>query len=235
MNSVAIVTNLHQYLSLLHEIESREQRDKANDTNFYKSVSLRYNTITARLSYKSQKETFYSDYIGVAFTIEEQNITLKDITCENNERVGIINDYVLQHAPTTFPSSSDVNILSKASAQYLNIADEIAKHGYMCARGDDYRPGYFSEIKLDENEIILSQINHWNARSIDHKNDYHLRNLEFKIPYAMTESRLGYGAEKIGRMIVEFSDRSSKNNKGCGDNIFNEIQEQKSKFKNEMS
>lgn len=235
MNSIKIVNDLHTYLSLLNKIEAQEidyykLLEKPIPANFSKSVSLGYNTLTISLNYKTEDGERHPDYFWTIFTVEDQNVSIKNLGCIHNERENIIREYVLNHIPKTFPSTPETNILDKETEQYLNIADEIAKQAYLCSSGDHYHPGFFSKISVDEAGIILQQINHWNARSIDHKKDYHLRNLEFYIPNLITESKLSFRDEKIGRMTIHFSDRSSENNKNCGDKIFSKIQEQKALF-----
>jgi hypothetical protein len=112
----------------------------------------------------------------------------------------------------------------------LTIADEIAKQAHHFSAGDDYRPGYYSEIALNDNGIVLKQINHWNARSIDHKKDYTLRNLEFYISLTEDKPKLSFQQEYIGKMIVLFSDRSSENKKRCADRILKKINEERLRF-----
>jgi hypothetical protein len=123
---------------------------------------------------------------------------------------------------------------SETLGTYLTIAESIARCAYLCAKGDDYRPGYFSEIAIDEQEIMLRQINHMNAKSLDHKKDYSLRDLEFFIPLeesaGLAPKRLMIGEEYIGKMRVRFDDRSSENNRGCGDLIRSQMTEEKGRF-----
>jgi hypothetical protein len=241
MNSTIIIINdLQKYFSLLNKIEDLEREyyeegESPFPGNFSKSVSLRYNTITLQLNCKNEEEASYADYCIATFTVEGQNVSVADITCERIEREGSIRDQIQNSIPTTFPSTIGTDNLNNETKQYLNIADEIAKQAYLCSSGDDYYPGYFSAIVINDDGIILEQINHWNARSIDHKNNYYLRNLRFYIPNTTTETRLSYSEEKIGKLSIYFSDSSSTNNKKCGDKIFITIQEQKSLFENGQS
>jgi hypothetical protein len=130
-------------------------------------------------------------------------------------------------------ASSDSSSLSSEVNAYLTMAESIATPAYLCAAGDDYRPGYFSEISLDANGITLEQINHMNSRSLNHKTDYSLRNLEFFIPLDDSpeqNKRPGIDTEYIGKMRVDFSDRSSENNRKCGDKIMEKLEEERAKF-----
>ena len=110
----------------------------------------------------------------------------------------------------------------------VKIADEIAQQAYQCNAGDNYYPGYFSEILLNAKGISLSQVNKWNSRSIDHKHDYTMRELHFFIPYNHYQlSHPSRGEDFIRNMSVSFSDASSQNNRQCGDLIRDKIRLQK--------
>lgn len=118
--------------------------------------------------------------------------------------------------------------------KYLTIAESIASPAYLCCAGDDYWPGYFSKINIDTERITLQQVNHMNSRSVAHKNNYSLRELEFEVPLHTPSAaqRTSVGGEEyhIGAMRVCFSDRSSQSNKTCGDKIREKIVEEKQKF-----
>ena len=141
-------------------------------------------------------------------------------------------EYILHHMPTEFRSteSEHTDVLTEEVAHYLTMADEIAKQVYLCSAGDDYRPGYYSEISIDDYGIRLKQINYHNARSIKHKQDYYMRTLEFYIPLTTEEPKLLFQQEKIGKMLVEFSDSSSEHNKVCGNKILEKLKEARLKF-----
>jgi hypothetical protein len=111
------------------------------------------------------------------------------------------------------------------------MAESIAEQAYQCTSGDDYGPGYFSKIKLTSNGITLEQINHMNSKSLAHKQDYSLRDLEFFIPYGSQKpGKLLFEEEYIGTMRIRFSDRSSANNRNCGDRIRQQIDAERVKF-----
>ncbi|MEJ0031007.1 MAG: hypothetical protein WDO15_11800 [Bacteroidota bacterium] len=63
-------------------------------------------------------------------------------------------------------------------------------------------------MMLGPNHIELQQVNYMNARSLDHKDDYSLRSLVFRISLDGNQ-----------KMITEFTDRSSQNNRECGERI----------------
>jgi len=237
MNSLAIVHELHKYFLLLTAIEEREKeiiRENTPAPKFNKSVSLRYDWLTLTIKYNNGEMDFYSAYFEATFNISGQTVKFTELhyVPDQAKRKNEILDFLLRHVPKSFDNAMLPNSesLNKETVQYLSIADEIAKQAYLCSSGDDYRPGYFSEISMDDTGIMLNQINHWNSRSIAHKQDYHLRNLEFQISNEIRGEKLPYGADQIGRMMIVFSDRSSNNNKSCGDKIYNEIQIQKAQF-----
>lgn len=122
------------------------------------------------------------------------------------------------------PSSIDLPY-SNQVLHSMQTADNISAITKNCARGDNYWPGNFSKISVDSDCITLEQINHMNAKSLAHKNDYSLRNLVFTIPLQSNpkheRSRTKY---QVGIMTIEFSDRSSKNNRKCGEEIIAELE-----------
>lgn len=90
----------------------------------------------------------------------------------------------------------------------LTTADSVASLATNCTVGDSYRPGNFSKIIYADSHIELQQVNYMNAKSLDHKDNYSLRSLVFRISLKST-----------GKMITEFNDRSSENNRHCGERI----------------
>lgn len=108
----------------------------------------------------------------------------------------------------TFDSKIEKSIFSNEIIQQLATADDIASKALNCASGDSYEPGNFSKIILTDETIELQQVNHMNAKSLDHKTNYSLRSLIFKID-------LKNGSE----LEIHFRDSSSPNNKNCGDEI----------------
>ncbi|MEJ1238394.1 hypothetical protein WBG78_09705 [Chryseolinea sp. T2] len=109
--------------------------------------------------------------------------------------------------------------------QAMDSADSIAALVTNCTRGDEYSPGNFSKISASNKRIKLEQINYMNSRSLSHKDNYSLRQLVFTInfdPGSVNELRRG--EYRIGIMKVEFSDRSSANNRTCGDKVIAELE-----------
>ena len=240
MNSIQLVNGLSDYLSLLTALEVKEQayyQGKGEPVPlFSRSVSLSYSSIKLNLEkiITENGEQSTSIYILCEFDVNQKNVLVSNVYCQNRDREKDIKDYALEHKPTAFPMNKDVNVYDKETLHYLAIADDIAKEAYLCSSGDDYRPGYFSEIIVEEGRIILRQINHWNSRSIAHKDDYFMRDLEFYIPLTPADQKPSFQDEQIGRMIIRFQDGSSKNNRVCGDKIKEKIEENKVKFVGEF-
>ena len=107
-------------------------------------------------------------------------------------------------------------------ARCLAAADAIARRAVNCAHGDDYRPGCYNSVLVSDTEIVLSQINHMNAKSLKHKNDYCLRNLVFTIPL-IEHVQVKLSDLQLGPMRISFSDSSSANNLRCGEAIMEQI------------
>lgn len=232
MNAVELTNALGEYSSLLSSLEKKEQTFLREDGKpvcaFSKSVTLCYGTLTMELKLIDNGSDHSDKDISCTFEINQKNVSLTDVDCGNKDREEDLRDYIIQHVPSVFPNEhSNENIYAGEIVTYLTIADAIAKQGYGCSLGDDYSPGNFSEITINDSCIVLRQINHWNARSLDHKNDYHLRDLEFYIPLTHIELVSSFNDERIGRMLIRFSDRSSKNNKVCGDKIAEQLRKEK--------
>ncbi len=114
--------------------------------------------------------------------------------------------------------------LAQETINYLSIADRISAHAVNMYTGDNYWPGNYSKVKLTSNRIVLEQVNHMNSRSLNHKDDYSLRDLKFQIPLQKTVVlKHSYDDIFIGNMLVSFSDRSSQNNSAAGDTIREQI------------
>jgi hypothetical protein len=110
----------------------------------------------------------------------------------------------------TWPTSGSTDEHNLPDHVYKNLstADSIANLASNCTMGDDYSPGNFSKVILSKSHIELQQVNYMNAKSLDHKNNYSLRSLVFRIPL-----------DERSKMITEFTDRSSENNRHCGERI----------------
>lgn len=193
------------------------------------SVSLSYSTIKLKLA--GIEENSSALYFQCVFQIQQQQIKLVNVYAEQKDLQEDLTFLVNKHIPALSFNTDTIDVkYSPTVINYLAIADAIAKQGYLCSSGDDYHPGYYSEIIMEETQFILKQINRYNSRSIDHKNDYHLRELEFSIPLQPTEIKLGFQEESIGEMKLRFFDHSSPNNKTCGDRISEQIETEKQRF-----
>ncbi|NOT73913.1 MAG: hypothetical protein HOP08_03220 [Cyclobacteriaceae bacterium] len=230
MSAIELLNGLQDYLTLLSAVKDREQTFVKEDLS--KSVSLSYSFIKLELRIHNGAEDHTGQlYIMCRFEIKSNKPVLEKIYCEKKDREEELKKFILHHQPVdNFPMTTNFNNYSALTHRYFEIADAIAKQGYNCNSGDDYRPGYYSQIIVNENEILLHQINHWNAKSSKHKEDYHLRNLEFTIPLTASRSKALYDEYLIGEMRIHLSNRSSKNNKECGERIREKLLAEKALF-----
>ncbi len=193
------------------------------------SVSLSYSTIKLKLA--GTEANSPALYFQCVFQIQQPQVKLVNVYVEQKDKQDELTFVVNAYLPDlSFPTNKGGATYTPAVIRYLSIADAIARQGYQCSSGDDYRPGYYSEIMIGETQLTLKQINRYNSRSLDHHTDYHLRELEFHIPLSPGEMKFGFEEEAIGEMKVRFTDRSSPNNTTCGDRIRAQIEVEKQRF-----
>ena len=219
----------------LMEVKHHAQSSDAPDT-FRKMITLSYNVLKLKLfiDKKLPKQEGHSPalYLQITFDINGNTLEPTGLYCEQRDRESEITGFIQRSRPQAgFLWSTEKRdvFYSDEVIRYLAMADSIAMQAQQCSSGDDYHPGYYSEIDLEDNRIHLKQINHWNARCIDHRDDYFLRNLEFDIPLRPVSTR-SFVNDSIGDMQIYFADRSSQNNKGCGHKIQEQIRIAKLKF-----
>ena len=208
-----IIIKLLVYRSQLLKILGPEHRELALD------VTNQYSFITIDITKSGEP------FGQVRFELTGEAAKLSSLHCEDDSLKKIIaNRIELETWPGwTSPSSIDMPYADQV-LQSMQTADSVAALARNCTRGDDYRPGNFSKISVDSNRIRLEQINHMNAKSLAHKNDYSLRKLVFTIPLETNPANEGSLQKyQIGIMTAEFSDRSSENNRRCGDKIVGEL------------
>jgi len=133
--------------------------------------------------------------------------------------------------PPTKKSGLEKLFQTQTVQNYLKQADQIAEKGYLCTSGDDYQASFYTEIRIHSSKIILSQVNWWNAKSMD-RNNYCMRKLAFYIPLSQTKDvddpdfRSDFGGIhtfKINDMNLVFEDHSTQNHKTCGEEILKAI------------
>jgi hypothetical protein len=197
------------------------------------SVSLSYSRLGFRVN---RLNNLYFQYIV------QQDETFKVVSSDcyyhDQQKVEMLQKHfetlTLSDETNPLPDPSGTLIYSEGLNTYLTIAESIATCAYLCTAGDDYRPGYFSEITVEAEGITLSQVNRMNSRSLDHKQNYALRDLKIFIPLKPLpehNSRLQLDEHSIGSMRIHFSDLSSPNNRKCGDRILGKIEEERVRFK----
>jgi hypothetical protein len=239
MTAVELVNETYTYVQLLFSLEEQEQvflkTKEEHAAVFRKIVSLRYDTITLILDVViaagAKPET--SRYLECTIDVGKQKVGIDRVYCQHKKREPHILNYIQHHTPERFPSGNHPAHTPEIR-DYITIADTIAKEAYLYSSGDDYRPGNFSEIMVDDDIITLRQINRHNSRSIDHKDNYTMRDLEFLIPLNTVILKPSFEDECIGNMVIRFSDRSSTKNKQAGDQIRKKIDDAKLKFETEV-
>jgi hypothetical protein len=238
MNTIDILQNLKPFSIYLDELKKEEflslQEEKEFD-HLEKSISSEYNFITlelyciTRVSDSNRKKFEQRLLCKLRFEIVNDKILFKELYHEDPLRKAALALAIPANKKITeisWQTKVEDKSFYNEKLKYLTAADEIASLAMNCTRGDDYRPGFYSEVEVNEEYIKLSQTNHMNAKSLDHKKDYSLRKLEFKIPLTDQESPKSlFNSYHIGAMQIYFSDNSSENNKSCGDKIEKKIEE----------
>jgi hypothetical protein len=242
MNAIDILNNLKPYQELLKEVYAHELsyfQEQGSPVKMIKGVSIAYQSITLDLSiaYPSQSRTNgvpLKLYCRISFELADPGSLLNELYCEDESRIPLLNDLIHKNkliGKEVWPTEgqSDLYYNEKVS-RYLAMADAIAKRAENCAAGDRYQPGYFSNIFVNDERVVLSQVNHMNAKSLDHKKDYSLRKLKFTIPLTINQSDVPPFDYQIGEMLIEFSDRSSERNLFCGDAILEQVEKERNNF-----
>ena len=221
-----LVKELIKQLDRFTELSENFGRELQGDDLIF-SVSLSY----SRLLFNIKK----SDVLFLQYTIHPTAHPTPDCYYHEREKIEALKKHfdTLASGGNGISSTNPSQITyTRALDNYLAIADAIAGCAYLCAAGDDYWPGYFSEITVQSEGITLRQTNHMNSKSLDHKDNYSLRDLQFFIPskQSIRQKPLAMDEDYIGTMRISFSDRSSQNNQKCGDRILEKIREEKLKF-----
>jgi hypothetical protein len=237
MKAIEILYNLSPYQSLLEEIYKRESKE---DPNFVWTKCLRsqysFITLELRVTPKDDLDAYGELVIQVTFELIHGKVVLSEIYCEEEskkeELEQLIKSNKAVHDAHWHEEPNNTWYHDEKVTAYINMADEIAHEAYNCNIGDDYRPGCFSEIKVEGSILSLSQVNLHHAKSSDHKEDYHMRKLFFYIPLTTEETikttfDMNY---QIGEMQIAFSDHSSPKNRGCGQKVVEQILHQKAGF-----
>jgi hypothetical protein len=241
MNAIDILSNLLPYQSLLKRLVAHEHAHLSAIPAFTKPTTRirnQYDFITLYLGYLSEQDGPHRPianlYCEVRLKLNGTVAVVERVHCEEKSRTQALEALVKTHV--TAPRNAwnlkleTKHYHSDAVTKYLAIADGIAGPARNCTHGDDYRPGNFSEISVDEDFIILSQINHMNAKSLAHKEDYSLRDLVFTIPLGEARKRQAFDDVMIGEMQVAMSDLSSAPNRSCGAAIAERIAQAQQSF-----
>lgn len=158
MKSQEILSILDQYRTRVVEVLGAELKTDITATSAYSFI-----IITA-------------GEIHIQFEISETSSKLQ--SCHN-----ISKEAEKKIRSLTWPGLNEATAhpFSERIVKQLTTADSVASLGLNCTTGDSYRPGNFSKVIYTKNNIELQQVNYMNAKSLDHKHDYSLRSLVFRI------------------------------------------------------
>lgn len=247
MRATDMLHALAPFQQLLQEVQAHEQaylQNGGSNQHLQKNIRLAYSFIMLTLL---KEEVLYAK---ITFELKQDQVVLNEVYTENTSRKVLLEKLIQKNIfLRNFSWSAAATNEYKSGTvitRCLAIADAIADRAVNCARGDEYRPGRYSSVLVTDEKIVLSQINRMNAKSLDHKNDYSLRDLEFTIPLievatpqsgvrttvgVPTVDFLAVGVptnrHNIGPMLISFSDHSSANNRACGERILEQIEREK--------
>lgn len=159
----------------------------------------------------------------VRFELDERGAELDEVYCKDKSLTATLRSKLESKKFPGFDDAVGAAAWPDDVRSSIEQADKLAALCLNCVAGDNYRPGNFSKISLHHDRIELDQINKMNSKSLDHKNNYSLRSLEFVIPLSK-DSTPSIAQYKIGKMLVEFTDHSSPNNRRYGDEVVNELE-----------
>lgn len=181
----------------------------------------------------------YSIFLRVEYQVQQKEMKIYNFYCAEKKLEKRMKKkcQILEKPFDWNDVSNSYFKFSKEIENYLEIADRIA------AKGNDIsaRPSDFGRIILRSDYIKLSQNNHWNSRSLDHKDSYFMRDLSFKIKFAdpskehpkKDKNIIAIGQYFIGFMEINFNDGSAKSQQGTGDEILAQLKKEVQSFSKE--
>jgi hypothetical protein len=230
MTAPEIVYILQPFKKYLIQLQEQEVQ-RYPEYEYSYEANLSYTFITLKVFRKTIDSTGNNLCIQIIFRIENNQILFSEIFhADRIDTQQLTDDITLNsnlHGSLYGEAQKQPIDFTDETVTYLSIADRISNHAVNMYSGDNYWPGNYSNVKLTADTITLEQINHMNSRSINHKDNYSLRDLVFKIPLQKTVVlKHSYDALLLGRMMVSFSDRSSQNNRAAGDAIQEQIKKE---------
>jgi len=244
MSATDMLHALAPFQQLLQEIQANEQtylQNSGSNQHLQKNIRLAYSFVTLTLLKEEEL------YAKITFELKQDQVVQNEVYVVNGSRKALLEKLIQKNIfLRNFSWSAAATNKYKNETvitRCLAIADTIADRAVNCSHGDEYRPGRYSSLLVTDEKIVLSQINRMNAKSLDHKNDYSLRDLEFTIPWSVSSptiiknksllTAVGVPTNRhtIGPMLISFSDHSSANNRACGDAILEQIEQEKAAYK----
>lgn len=227
LSSQTLLNKLHPFWEAIEEI--REEVTEKKGVHYVSLLEQSYDFITLILQDSSGQL-----FLEIKYQLKSQNMLVQtNFYCADEE----LRKKVLAKAKKmegkfdwNNPAKTTFN-LSSDQILYLQIADRIA------SKGNDIsaRPSDYGRLLLSSKWIKLTQSNHWNSKSLDHKDSYYMRDLSILIPLEkVAESDpnpISIDLYQIGAMQVHFVDGSAKSSRGTGDEILAQIKKEMEDFK----
>lgn len=230
MTALEIVHILKPYNEYVIKLQNQESERQPQYEYSY-DVSLSYTFLTLKVLRKTTDGTNKSVCIQITFRIENNIIVLSDFFHADSIDTAIVTEEIksntsLHHVLFALPEKSTTQLLNE-TINSLSIADRISNHAVNMHTGDNYWPGNYSSVILTADGITLEQINHMNSRSLNHKDNYSLRDLVFQIHIQPAVTfKQSFGDVLLGNMLISFSDHSSQNNRAAGDAIQEQLKKE---------
>lgn len=220
MSSRRLLNNLAPFWELVEELR---QNTEKNSGKKYQSVLMHTNNFFELKLIDNQKNVFLEVIYKQEFPYK---LSLYRFYCADKKITPKLKNEVLKKVGKfEWESAFDVTFtLTEEQIEYLEIADRIASLG----NDTNNQPSFYESVQITSDFIKLNQPNYLNSESIDHKNNFYLRDLYFKIPLhkkKATNERSLNPLENfyIGNMKIFFTDTSSKQNQNTGNLIKNQI------------
>lgn len=221
MTSRNLLNNLVPYWEFLEGL--RTDLSESTDIAYTSVLQQAYSFIQLEL-----RDEEGQLFLQLKYQIQsDSTLALYSFYCDNKNIAAQLETQakkLLTHFEWHTPSKNNFKLTDK-QIQYLEIADRIA------AVGNDIfaDPSFYNLFILKADLIKLEQINRRNSRSIDHKESYFLRDLYFLIPLkdkkdSQKTAKINHSF--IGDLEIYFGDSSAKSQRGTGDKIQLQLEEE---------
>lgn len=234
ITSLNLLNNITSHWEFLEQL--RDDLSESTNTKYTARLEQSYTFIILELRNEEDQS-----FLEIKYRFKsEKELTLYSFYCDNKEiahEIELRAKQLLTSFKWSNKASKEVDNsiitnefkLTKEQIHYLEIADRIAMVG-----NDIYTyPSFYNSFILTDHFIKLVHINDRNSRSIDHKDNYFLRDLYFFIPLNDNTIKKDTYIDSyfIGAMEVLFQDNSTKPQKATGNQIILQIKEEIENYK----